>query len=179
MSGVSRLPLSATGVSPGHLDPARPFSNELLSNFASQSHAFPSRTRPFRKQSFLPIDRENTRPHMNPVSSRRGKPANRNLARPLKNPHQLSLRIHLRPSRLVLNRPQRLYNLQIISSRDNSQRSLTRSRHKLFNRQPFRDSVGDTKPSKTSLVSNSRIELSPLHPLNPCLHISPQRFRAQ
>src|SRR5436190_16417252 len=137
MSVVSRLPLSATSVSPGHLDPARPFSNELLSYFTGQSHAFPSRTRPFRKQSFLPIDRENTRPHMNPISSRRGKPANRNLARSLKNPHQLSLRIHLCPSRLVLNRPQRLYNLQIIPSRDNSQRSLTRSRHKLFNRQPF------------------------------------------
>src|SRR2546422_5396351 len=111
MSGVSSLPLSATGVSPGHLDPARPFSNELLSNFTGQFHAFSSRTRPFRKQSFLPIDRENTRPHMNPVSSRRGKPSYRDFAGSLENPHQRSLSIYLCPSRLVLNRSQRLYDL--------------------------------------------------------------------
>src|SRR2546427_2717060 len=85
--GVFRLFLSATGVSPSHLDPARPLGDELLSYFSSQSHSFPSGTRPFRKQSFLPIDRENTRPHVNLVSSRRGKPADRDLAGPFENPH--------------------------------------------------------------------------------------------
>src|SRR5712692_1533061 len=113
---------------------------------------------------------------MNPVSPRRRKPAHRDLARSLKNPHQLPLRIHLRPSRQVLNRPQSLNDLEIIPSRNNSQSSLTRSRHKLVNRQPFRDSVSDTQPSKTRLSQNSSIKLSLFHS---CLNVSPERFRDQ
>src|SRR6266566_3550302 len=128
---------SATRVSPSLADPARPFREKFLSNLVSQLCSVHCGSGSCRKQSFVTIHRENTSFHLNLVSPHRGDCADRDFAGFLENPHQLSLRLHLRTSRQMLQHPQRLDDLQIITSRNNSQSALTRSRHELVDRQSF------------------------------------------